>query len=439
MSFDSVKSFFSNLELWQKVVAGLFVAFIVAIVGFIIRPVCERKPEQPPISVTKGDESSVQIATGDRSKQEISVDKSEHITIGDKSIFIGRVEPGATVNINVIDYQDAVAQSASEKVRNLFKEARAFYAQGEFSKAIEKFMLCLDLEKDREKLGAINLQIGNCYYELRHFMKAAEFYGVALTEARRANDRKGEASALCNIATTYLKRPSSDGLARGNNVRQAVEKYQQVLIIFQKDEYPVEYAMTQSNLGNAYRDLPSATAEERGENVRKAIQCYQNALEIYKKDEYPVEYAGTQSNLGGAYRNLPSATAEERGENLRKAIQYCQNALEIYKKDEYPVEYAGTQNNLGNTYRDLPSATAEERGENLRKAIQCYQNALEIYRKDEYPQSYCITSVNLGAALISLDRTEEGCLWLKEAYSLKQFLPEQGKSLEPIIKEHCKE
>ena len=387
---DSVKNFFSNLELWQQVAAGLLVALIVAAVGFIIRRIFKRKTEQVPGSVSTGDESVVQIATGNGAKQEISLDKSTHVTIGDKSIVIGRVEPGATVNINVIDYQDGVTQSTNEKVRSLFSEARAFYSRGEYSKAIEKFMFCLNLEKDTEKLGAINIQIGNCSYKLGHFIKAAEFYGAALRESRKANDKEGEASALVSIANTYLRRPSSDGLARGNNVRRAVENYQKALKIFQKDEYPVEYAMTQNNLGTAYTDLPSATAEERAENVRKAIQCYQNALEIRKKDEYP-------------------------------------------------VDYAMTQNNLGNAYMALPSATAEEKAENVKKAIQCYQNALEIRKKDEYPQDYCFSAANLGMALISIEKIHEGCFWLKEAYSLKQFLPDQGKRLEPTIKELCKE
>jgi tetratricopeptide (TPR) repeat protein len=341
LSFDSLKNFFSNLELWQKVVAGLLVLIIAAGVRFLIKWIFKRKKEQPPSLVTTEDESPVQIGTGNGAKQEISVDKSKHVTIGDKTIVIGKVEPGATVNINVFDYQDGVAQSIDERVRRFFSEARTFYSKGEYSKAIEKFILCLGLEKDREKLGAINLQIGNCYYELRHFIKAAEFYGVALREAHKANDKEGEASALGSIANTYMDRPASDGLARGNNVRQAVENYQQALKIFQKDEYPVQYATTQNNLGTAYIALPSATAEERAENVRKAIQCYQNAL--------------------------------------------------------------------------------------------------EIRRKEKYPQDYCQTSANLGLALMSIDRIKDGCYWLKEAYSLKQFLPDQGKRLESTIKELCKE
>jgi tetratricopeptide (TPR) repeat protein len=341
LPFDSVKNFFSNLELWQKVVAGLLVLLIAAGVRFLIMRIFKRKPQQPPSLVTVKDKSSVQVVTGNGAKQEIGTDKSVHVTRGDKCIVFERVEAGATVNIvNVIDYQDGVAQSTNAKVRSLFGEARALYSKGEFSKAIENLRECLNLEKDREKLGAINLQIGNCYYELGRFIKAAEFYGTALREARKANDKKGEASALSSVGNTYLCRPASDGLTRGDNVRQAVNNHQQALKIFQKDEYPVDYAMTQNNLGNVYMELPSTTAEDRVENIRKAIQYYKNALEIRKKDEYP--------------------------------------------------------------------------------------------------HHYCITSANLGRTLISINEIKDGCYWLREAYSLKQFLPDQGKGFESIMKELCK-
>ncbi|MBU1937274.1 hypothetical protein KKG05_07735, partial [bacterium] len=96
------------------------------------------------------------------------------------------------------------------------------------------------------------------------------------------------------------------------------------------------------------------------------------------------------------------------------------------------------QNNLGTAYTDLPSATAEERASNVRKAIACYEAALEIRKKDEYPQFYCETTANLGMLLADFGH-KDACHWLKEAYSLKQFLPDQGKRLEPIIKEVCKD
>ncbi|MCJ7729810.1 MAG: tetratricopeptide repeat protein, partial [Sedimentisphaerales bacterium] len=145
----------------------------------------------------------------------------------------------------------------------------------------------------------------------------------------------------------------------------------------------------------------------------------------------------TQNNLGTAYTYLPAATADERAKNVRAAIDCYQRALEIRKKDEYPVQYATTQNNLGNAYTALPSATAEERAKNVRAAIDCYQRALEIRKKDEYPQYYCQTAANLGIALASIGNPD-ACYWLKEAYALREYLEDQGKRLEEIIRQTCK-
>jgi tetratricopeptide (TPR) repeat protein len=175
-------------------------------------------------------------------------------------------------------------------------------------------------------------------------------------------------------------------------------------------------------------DLPAATPEERAKNVEQAIECYRAALEIRKKDEYPVDYAMTQNNLGTAYADLPAATPEERAKNIRAVIDCFRAVLEIYKEDEYPVQYAMTQNNLGAAYTDLPAATPEERTKNIRAAIECFRAALEISRKDEYPQDYCQTAANLGLALAAINNPD-ACYWLEEAYALREYLGAGARSL----------
>jgi hypothetical protein len=42
----------------------------------------------------------------------------------------------------------------------------------------------------------------------------------------------------------------------------------------------------------------------------------------------------------------------------------------------------------------------------------------------------------MGIALAELGR-KEACHWLKEAYSLREYLPEQGKSLEKVMDRVC--
>jgi tetratricopeptide (TPR) repeat protein len=293
--------------------------------------------------------------------------------------------------INIYNYQDEVANSAKPDVRTYFAEGLKYYNSERFREAIKSFQQCLKIEIDHQKLGAINIYIGNCYYGLHKYPKALEYYEGGLREARKAKDKEGEAAALGSLANSYLIRPASSVEARGNNVRDAVRYYYEALEIYRKGKYPEKYAMTQNNLGTAYMGLPAATPEERSENVEKAVHCYNEALEIRRKDKYPEDYAMTQNNLGTAYMGLPAATPEERSKNVEKAVH-------------------------------------------------CYNEALEIRRKDKYPQAYCFTAANIGLALASVTGMEvESCHWLKEAYALKEYLPDQGKRLEEIMRAVCRE
>ena len=334
MTPEDTTNFFKQIALWQAVVAGLIVAVVVALFGLLIKRKRQSPTSPPGPTIATGPKSTSQVAIGNKTTQDLKIDKSRHET---KGISI-TVEPGATANINIFDYQDGVIQTQIPQVKNLYEKARAHLLKNEFGEAIAQFTSCLELEKDTEKQGALNTQIGNCYYELCSYLKAAEFYAAGLREARKANDAEGQASNLANIGNTYLLRPAGSGRTRGANVRKAVENYIKALEFFLKDEYPVQYAMTQNNLGNAYTDLPSETPQQRAENVRKAIQCYQAALQIYKKDEYP--------------------------------------------------------------------------------------------------QDYCFTAANMGMILAPIDN-KKSCYWLKKAYALRQFLPDQGKRIEDIMNEVC--
>jgi len=332
---------FKNLsEAWQTAIFGAAVAVALAFIGalaaflkWIFRKKGQSESSKVLQTTTKGPESPVQTASGSVITQNPEIDRSHREGAG---INIERIEPGA---ILVINYVDGLPDTPLPDVKKRFEKGREHYNKHEYKNAVHQFTLCLDIENDPEKRGALNLQIGNCYYQMRRYIKASEFYSAGLREARKANDRQGQASNLASLANTYLQRPASTGLARGENVRQAVQHYESALLIFKKDEYPVQYATTQNNLGNAYTYLPSATPQQRAENVRNAIECYKAALQIRKKDEYP--------------------------------------------------------------------------------------------------QDYCSTAANMGLILADIDDRKNACFWLKESYSLRQFLPDQGKRIEDIMNRVC--
>jgi hypothetical protein len=107
--------------------------------------------------------------------------------------------------------------------------------------------------------------------------------------------------------------------------------------------------------------------------VAKAIACYQAALRVRTERDFPVDWAITQSDLGGAYGGLPTG---DRGGNLAMAIICCEAALRVITERDFPVDWAMTHENLGITYSHLP---AGNRAENATKAIACYKAAARGY------------------------------------------------------------
>ena len=79
-------------------------------------------------------------------------------------------------------------------------------------------------------------------------------------------------------------------------------------------------AMTQNNLGTAYSDLPTG---DRGENLKKAIESFQNALRIYSETAFPQDRVNTLYNLTLTYDKL---------EDLQNAYTTCSEAIHVLEK-----------------------------------------------------------------------------------------------------------
>ena len=204
----------------------------------------------------------------------------------------------------------------------------------------------------------------------------------------------------------------------------AIEKFKRILG-HEKDPSGISAANIQ--IGHCYYNQKS---------YLKAAEYFGAGLHLAKQACDSEGIAASYGNIALTYLQRTSSDISVRSHNICKAVELLLKTLKYFSIDEYPVDYAMTQNNLGTAYTDLPSATSDERAENVRKAIKCYQAALEIYKKDEYSQGYCFAAANLGMILIEIN-DKRGCYFLKEAYSLCEYLPDQGKGLEEIIQENC--
>ena len=187
---------------------------------------------------------------------------------------------------------------------------------------------------------------------------------------------------------------------RGINAELAITACKICDKIFTRNDYPVEWAITQGNLGDAYRDRIKG---ERKENIELAIQACWAALEVHTRQDFPVDWARIQYSLGNAFRNR---IAGDPVQNLEQAIQSLRATLEVFTRQASSIRWALVQNSLGNAYRNR---IAGNRVQNLEQAIQAYRSALEVYTQQNFPSEWAMTENNLGNAyknLIEVDCKE---------------------------------
>ena len=85
---------------------------------------------------------------------------------------------------------------------------------------------------------------------------------------------------------------------KASNIEIAVTSYETVLKLYNRQDYPVDWAMSHNNLGLAYWERIKGN---KVENIEKAIQSYNKALKVRTRKDFPLDWAQTQNNLGIAY------------------------------------------------------------------------------------------------------------------------------------------
>ena len=211
-------------------------------------------------------------------------------------------------------------------------------------------------------------------------------YEVTLLVYTREDFPLQWATAQNNLGAAYCKRIKED---KAENLEQAIACYQQALLVYTQSDFPVQWAATQNNLGTAYWER---IKEDKAENLEQAIACYQQALLVRTQSDFPRDWAMTHNNLGLAYSDR---IKEDKAENLEQAIACYQQALLVRTQSDFPLDWAMTQNNLGAAYW---KRIKEDKAENLEKAIACYQQALLVYTQPDFPLQWATTQNNLGLA-----------------------------------------
>ncbi|WP_200954697.1 MULTISPECIES: hypothetical protein [unclassified Nocardioides] len=151
----------------------------------------------------------------------------------------------------------------------------------------------------------LHLQRGLCLHELaatgrRPLTDAVDEYYSALQLVGQASAPQVWASANLNLGTAYLTMPmveASDQLRAGI----AMQALRGALEVFTQEDFPQEWASAQMNLANALVYTPST---HQGDNIVEAVERYEEVLEMRERQGDPLGRARILANQGNALAHL---------------------------------------------------------------------------------------------------------------------------------------
>jgi CHAT domain-containing protein len=208
------------------------------------------------------------------------------------------------------------------------------------------------------------------------------------------------------LGATYRGRRTGD---RADNLKKAIAAYEAALTVFTREAFPREWAATQNNLDFVYRGEDLRKAMEffnvvvrlQNQDLEETIAVAQKGLELEREiGQWPSELTMPREEararvlqvLGLAYSNLPSG---DRAANLERAIAAYERALQSLTREKPGANWAHLQNLLAIAYENRIRG---ERADNLEKAIEAQQAALTIFTPEAFPREWAIAQNGLATA-----------------------------------------
>ena len=174
--------------------------------------------------------------------------------------------------------------------------------------AAEDLLTAVDLLDDTEMtLGRaeMHFQLASLIHDVAvademPLHEAVRHYYCALQLVDEASAPHLWAAAHLNLGTAYPTMPmveASDQLRAGI----AMQSLRAALVVFTKEEHPNEWSSAQMNLANALVYTPST---HQGDNLVEAVERYEEVLELRDRDADPIGRARLLTNQGNALAHL---------------------------------------------------------------------------------------------------------------------------------------
>lgn len=303
----------------------------------------------------------------------------------------------AAAELNFDEYESLLRQvdeSYSEMVVRA-KEARARNAllRGRANDAYEGFVSAAETWRSLDPAHSISKRLE---YHRALFDHGLRFGGSGLERAAdilrpalraggctaqlRARALQNLANALANISIR------SEGTASLATMDEAIERYEEALLLVSIEHDGDLWAMVQQNLGAAL-SLRANWCDDTSERrifLGRAIEAFRAALRLRPRESKPLEWAMTTQNVAVTLLEMANVTPGKDGlVLLGRAEKLLQETLSVRSRDAVPFDWALTQENLAIVAKaQAERGSASDRAHHLASASSYVAAALEFFRTE---------------------------------------------------------
>jgi CHAT domain-containing protein len=297
----------------------------------------------------------------------------------------------------LLELLKVVADSEGDKhiVHQFFDGHLTYLNENLLAIFLQQVEMLLEREKEPEQKSSIASRLNSLAIDLYQFPRGNRSINrelsiicceAALLEYTREQFPIEWAITQMNQAIAYSTRIEGE---HRENLERAIRGYDLALLERTRERFPIEWAKTQINRAIAFRNRVEG---ERRENIEEAIRCYDSALLELTRERFPIEWATTQNNRATAYRNRIEG---EQRENLEEAIRGYDLALLERTREKLPIQWGITHMNRAIAYTTRIEGT---RSENLEEAIRSYDLALLERARERFPIEWAMTHMNRAIA-----------------------------------------
>ncbi len=276
-----------------------------------------------------------------------------------------------------------------EKVENpqihatfLYNMASLHYDLQEYERALTYYQRSLTSSHSLEKESQIKIfnNIGVIYRYLGRYDDALEHFDTALKIIEHV-----DTLTIHAVRKEYfiINLNKAVALVKSGNTQKALTILEKLSTSENKERYTYEIALTQT-----IRGIIEATYFN---NVRKALEDYQQALTVF--EELDQEY-----DLAFSYHNIGRLYAQQK--NYQKAIRYYKQSLTLSQEiSDQEVAWL-TYYNLGNTYRDQSDLSRAL--QNYSASIRMIESIRSRLHIDDFKTSFIEDKIQVYKAIITL-------------------------------------